>query len=208
MIRSLNFLLILFTLLCPLWVAAIPMTLTHQGHIIASDNTPMTGAFTVTFALYEQAEGGSAIWNESFPVVFDSGYYSVILGIDNALSPSDFTSDSLFLGVTLQGSTEMEPRHQITSVPFAFKAGEVVGRVDAQDGLFVGGEEVINSDGAWIGGEIQIAPTDTSCTSNTAGTLKWNTSLNRLEVCNGSLWEAVGTGSGSGSASIPEILSV
>ena len=210
MIRSLSifYLLLIITLLCPLSVGAIPGTLTHQGRIIDSDNNPMSGIFSVTFALYEQAESGSAIWNETLDIVFDDGDYSVVLGTENALTLSDFSSDTLFLSVTLQGSNEMEPRYQLTSVPFVFRAGEVTGRVDAEGGLFVDGEQVINSNGAWIGGEVQVAPTTAQCTNSTAGTLRWNDNENRLEVCDGSSWSVVGTGSGSDPGGVPSVTSV
>ena len=127
-----------------------PSFLSHQGRILQTDFTPVTGTATVTFAIYDTSNGGEALWAEEIEIAFDNGYYSVTLGTENALTRELFAQDNLYLGITLDGA-EFTPRPLLTSVPYAFNAGSVHGSVNATEGLWVGDTQVINSDGLWIG---------------------------------------------------------
>jgi len=76
------------------------------------DNT-----YNLTFKLYTQPIGGTAVWTEiQSDVEVTSGIYSTILGNIESL---DISFNQLYyLGVTV-GSTEMTPRIQLTSAPYA-----------------------------------------------------------------------------------------
>ena len=195
-------------LMVPLTTFAVPGYMTHQGKVIDSSNSPVTGVLEVTFTLYRQATGGAAIWTEPIDVAFDEGYFSVSLGTINTLDQDLFDGSDLFLGVTLDGQEEFEPRTQITSVPYAFLAESVIGKVDAIDGLSVNGTPVIDSNGHWLG-DVQVHSSDVSCSSERAGTLRWDSDQNKMQVCDGSQWGNMGSsGSGSGDLSLPEIASI
>jgi hypothetical protein len=81
----------------------------------------------VTFALYNQQDGGAAVWQETQNVTADSnGQYSVILGSTTATGlPDDLFSqqEQRWLGVQVQGQEE-QARVLLVSVPYAFKAHE------------------------------------------------------------------------------------
>ena len=127
---------------------AIPTFLTHQGKVSQSNGSPVVGSANTTFALYNQETGGSVIWTQTMAVTFDAGYFSVVLGPgDPELSTDVFDGSDLYLGITLEGMDEFAPRHSVTSVPYAFRAGSVTGEVNAVDGLTVDGAELVDSDG-------------------------------------------------------------
>ena len=204
----------LFLLTVPLTTFAIPAYITHQGKVIDSSNDPVTGVIEVTFSLYSQETGGSAVWTEDIDIAFDAGHYSVILGSANSLDPDLFDRNELFLGVALAQQNEFVPRSRITSVPYAFLAESVIGKVDALDGLSVNGTPLIDSNGQWMGllkvdGAVQIASSSATCTSELAGTFRWNSDQNQMQVCDGTQWGNIGgSGSGSGDLSLPEIASI
>ena len=145
-------------LLSPSTSLAVPQLLTHQGRVTLADNEPLTGSEDIQFSLYTAATGGSAIWSETLTITFDDGFYSVALGADsNNPIVDELDGGNHYLGIQIAGSNEFVPRHPITSVPYAIKAGSAVsadsvtGPVNAQDGLQVNNTEVIDSDGTWVG---------------------------------------------------------
>ena len=119
MARSIMFISV-FTLLVvlflPLSLGAVPTSLRHSGHILQSNNEPLSGSSNVTFTLYNNAD--QILWSEEISVTFDDGHYSVELNTDDV-----FDSSTVFLGVTLEGQEEFTPRVRLTSVPYAFRSG-------------------------------------------------------------------------------------
>jgi hypothetical protein len=81
----------------------------------------------VTFAIYQQQDGGAPIWLETQNVTTDStGRYSVLLGSTrNEGVPAELfdTQEQRWLGVQVQGQPE-QARVLLVSVPYAFKAHE------------------------------------------------------------------------------------
>lgn len=205
----------LFLLATPAF--AVPTLLSHQGHVLDATNQPVTGVAAITFTLYEEAEGGTAVWTETIDVVFDNGFYSVVLGTETTLDPSVLDVSSLYLGVTLAGQNEMSPRAQVTSVPYALRAitadhAVTSDRAETSSTVSLGdGTPVIDGTGRWIGlldvqGEVRVADTGVSCSSDLAGALRWNTDATTLQVCDGTSWTSVG--SGQGSCSPPTVFSI
>lgn len=47
--------------------------------------------------------------------------------------------------------------------------------------------------GVWVAGEAVIGNTSLSCSSATAGALRWSSSNQYLEFCNGTAWNSIGT---------------
>jgi hypothetical protein len=102
--------------------ATILQTINYQGYLSATDGTPVNSAVNVTFALYAAASGGNALWTESQSVTPANGVYSVQLGRIKPLAGL-FVNDTLFLGVQVGTDAEMTPRQQLTTAPYAFRAG-------------------------------------------------------------------------------------
>ena len=138
---------------------AIPVQLSQQGRILDGDGTPVEGNQFISFALYEELEGGNAIWEESLFLTVTNGYYSTVLG-DNPLYPIDasfLTSEELFMEIGIN-NTPLEPRQPLSSAPYARRAeiAEKIegGTVDAAQ-ISVGGQLVVDSSGAWVGPSVQ-----------------------------------------------------
>jgi hypothetical protein len=85
------------------------------------------GSAVVTFALYGEPSGGSAIWSERQTVaVAADGRYSVLLGSESpdGLPPEVFGAGAArWLGIAVDGEAELE-RALLVSVPYAMKAAD------------------------------------------------------------------------------------
>lgn len=100
-------------------VLAQTATLGIQGILKkANGNAVEDGAYSLRFRLYEQAEGGTHIWEETQPdVEVVGGIYTATLGSVVAL---DAPFDTIYyLGVTVGSTSEMLPRIRLTTAPYA-----------------------------------------------------------------------------------------
>ncbi len=96
-------------------------TIPYQGRLADASGAPVNGAVMMTFKLYDIDSGGVALWTETWPSVqVNGGLFNVLLGSITSIPQSTFAdNDSLWLGVTVGGDSEMTPRVQLGSVPFA-----------------------------------------------------------------------------------------
>jgi len=86
--------------------------------------------YNMEFRLYDVPTGGVPLWEEFWTgansVAVSDGLFNVMLGsIDNTLASSIEGQDELHLGITVGSDSEMTPRVQLGSVPFAMNAGWV-----------------------------------------------------------------------------------
>lgn len=110
------------TFASPQQAAYTPSTVGFEGQLADSSGSPVTdGAYSVTFRLYSQASGGTALWTETQSVDVADGLYSVQLGTVTTLDADDFSGDR-WLGIQVSGDSEMSPRIAISAVPFALNA--------------------------------------------------------------------------------------
>jgi Collagen triple helix repeat (20 copies) len=131
--------------------AQVPSLLNQQGRLFDADGVPLEGSVDFEFAVYSSASGGTPVWSETQSVTLDEGYYSVRLGTVTPIDLSVFNGTTLYyLGVTVEDDEEMEPRQPLVSVPYAFLANNVTGDITPAS-VTVGGAEVINSSGEWVG---------------------------------------------------------
>ncbi|MCK5355242.1 MAG: tail fiber protein [Methyloprofundus sp.] len=112
----------------------VPPLINYQGLLTDSEGLPLAnGTKKLTFNIYDEA--GVKKWGPqvfpSVPVI--NGYFNVILGPvktdangvpdQNSLSILDaFNSSNRYLGVTVENGTEVMPRQQILSTPYALTA--------------------------------------------------------------------------------------
>jgi hypothetical protein len=99
--------------------AQIDKRLSVQGLLKKASGVAVNdGMYTITFKLYDQATGGTALWSDVLPTEVSSGIYSATLGrTGNTLDALPF-DQMYYLGVTV-GSTELTPRTPLTSAPYA-----------------------------------------------------------------------------------------
>lgn len=100
-------------------VYAQSANLSIQGILKNSDGTAVDdGNYAMTFRLYESDAGGTPVWEEEQPSVeVKGGVYSALLGSTNALDAP--FNVPYYLGVSIEGSTELVPRVALTFSPYA-----------------------------------------------------------------------------------------
>jgi len=118
--QALRFMVLAMIVLCSSLFSELhaQASLSIQGILKKSNGVAVEdGTYSITFRLYTDQTGGSAIWTEmQSGVEVSSGIYSTILGNTNDLNvPFDTV---YYLGVTI-GSSELTPRIQLTSAPYA-----------------------------------------------------------------------------------------
>ena len=153
-----KWMLVLLTLVLSRVALAVPTEMAHQGRVFDADGQPLAGQHDMVFRLYDDLEGGDPVWSEERTVDFVQGFYAVQLGDLQTSAPLDdqvFAGGTMYLEVELDGVV-FTPRQRIGSVPYAQRAAtadSVHGSVDA-DNVAVGGSEVIDQDGNWVGGSV------------------------------------------------------
>lgn len=103
--------------------AAAPGVMTYTGTLLDSQGKPVTGLTTLTFRLYGQPSGGTAVWEDVLSVSPDSsGWFAAQLGatLGQPLTPALFRAP-LWLGIQVASDgQEMSPRLALTAAPYAF----------------------------------------------------------------------------------------
>ena len=108
--------------------SSVPRLIQFSGVVRDRHGEPIGGVATrLTFSVYEEPQGGAALWMESQVVELDEqGRYTVQLG---ATSPDGLplelfpSGQSRWLGVQVESRDE-EPRVLLVSVPYALKAAD------------------------------------------------------------------------------------
>ena len=103
--------------------AQIPRILSFQGVLTDSANTPKPdGQYSVTFSLYEQSGGGSAIWIETQLVDVQHGLISTSLGEQTLFYDSFKFDRPYWLAIRIGSDPEMSPRLPFRSVAYSMSA--------------------------------------------------------------------------------------
>jgi len=143
-----SFILILsLYLVIPLLFAQTPRLLNYQGKLIQSDGTPISVEKTITFSIYPDSAGGTALWAEVQKVTVDNGVFNVLLGGVTPFPDTMFTGvGANYLGIKIGSNPEMQPRYRLGSVAYAIKANYADTALVARK-LFADKFEI---DGDWI----------------------------------------------------------
>jgi len=125
--------------------------------MLDTDSVPLEGERTVTYRLFDAAEGGATVWEETVEISLTNGFYTTILGAEEEDNPLDIEvleQAPLWLAIQLEGEAPMYPRTAIHSVPYATLAGSAEqvsgGTVNASE-VSILGTPVIDEDGRWVG---------------------------------------------------------
>ncbi|MEM3484077.1 MAG: hypothetical protein QXI12_00460 [Candidatus Methanomethyliaceae archaeon] len=116
--------------------------LSYQGKLLDTNMKPVEGDKTITFSLWDQAVGGTKLWEETqTKVAVRRGLFHVLLGSVRPLPQDIFRADKLlYLEVQIQGESPLTPRTQLTAVPYALVANRLAGQVaetQLQSGAYV-----------------------------------------------------------------------
>ena len=137
-------------------------TLHFQGQLYGAHGA-VNASFPMTFHLYQEAEGATPLWTESWaavPVV--DGTFLVELGAQTPLTDLGDLDRSLYLGIVVGDHAEMTPRLLLGTAlraRWAFHAQDVTDEDINPRTVSVGGRLVIDDSGAWVGsGGAEMGP--------------------------------------------------
>jgi len=102
-------------------------TIAYQGRLADAEGNALTDTVNMSFRLYSAASGGASLWEEQWTgttsLQVSDGLFNVMLGSVSPIPQDVITGNSnLFLGITVGTDSEMSPRVQLGSVPFATQA--------------------------------------------------------------------------------------
>ena len=94
--------------------------LSIQGVLRNANGTAVeNGQYDIVFRLWDAPTNGTQIWEEEIlQVDVEGGIYSVVLGQASTPLDASFT-EQYYLGVSIEGGTELIPRAPLTSSPYA-----------------------------------------------------------------------------------------
>lgn len=122
--RNICSILALSFLFIVMWAAiagvaiAVPNSMNIQGKLTSSSGTLQTGTFNFTFRIYDSFTSGNLLYEKNTTATTDArGVYDVILKDINLTF-----QDQLYLAVKVGSDGEMEPRINLTSSPYSFRA--------------------------------------------------------------------------------------
>jgi len=110
--------------------AEVPHLISFQGRLTTAEGDTVTGDHDLTFKLYNAS--GDELWSETHhdvPIV--AGLYNVMLGSETPFPAAVDFSEQYYLGVTVDGGTEMTPRYQLGASPYALNL-QSMGASDGQ----------------------------------------------------------------------------
>lgn len=116
--------LVVFVALTSTAAAAVPRLINYQGALTDSRGVAVEGTHTLTFSFYSSTDAGApALWKEEHRNIdVNDGLFHVILGSVNPIPDKTFASGQLWIGISVDNDPEMEPRMQMTAVPWAVRA--------------------------------------------------------------------------------------
>ena len=95
-----------------------PNSMSVQGRLTNPSGVIQTGAFNFTFRIYDNFTGGNMLYETNISSATDSrGIYDLVLKDVNVTF-----ENQLYLAVKINNDSEMEPRANLTSVPYSFRA--------------------------------------------------------------------------------------
>ena len=115
---------------CGTVMADVPDFVTYSGRLTDGTAWGKSEVMALTFRIYDQAEAGDPLWEQSFPAVaVEDGHFSVILGDgknpadDSDLNVTDIFADhdqtwvTVCVGEGCLVGDELMPRQAVGSVP-------------------------------------------------------------------------------------------
>jgi hypothetical protein len=146
MIFALGLLTLAFTVVA---YGAAPQMLNYQGRLTGTSGDPVSGTYSMTFAIYDDSTGGNPIWSEASDVYVNEGIFSVILGSQVPIDDTVFAEPDRWLQLAVEGE-DVVPRTRLTSVAYSHR----VSTVDGASGGIIQGDLRVAGD---LGGERQPA---------------------------------------------------
>ncbi|MFA6235197.1 MAG: tail fiber domain-containing protein [Bacteroidota bacterium] len=126
-----SFIAVLFVLSFTAY-SQIPRTISYQGVLAdAQGNLVSDGNHQLSLKLFDAATNGNQLFEETQTVPVVKGLFNAIIGSVTPLPAALSFDRAYFLGVSIDGESELTPRTPLTAVPYALRAE----RADLADAL-------------------------------------------------------------------------
>lgn len=125
-----------------------PQTIGYQGRLLSSSGEPVSGTLSITFRIFDSAEGGNELWSETHSSVnVDEGYFDVTLGEVFSYPFEDLKDEpALFLEIQVGSDQPLSPRTKLSSVPYAMEAKTMPGFDPGQNNVVSGSHVLVSGD--------------------------------------------------------------
>jgi hypothetical protein len=113
--------------LAPVASGEVPEIISYQGVLTDANGSPLNGSYDITVNIYDQALGATPLWGETHTgVSVSKGVFNVMLGKVNPFPVGLDFSVPYWLGIAINGGSELAPRLEFASVGTAFMSKSVV----------------------------------------------------------------------------------
>ena len=138
--------------------AQIPRIISYQGILADNKGVPVTdGDHTLALTLYPTKTGTSFVYSKNTTVATKNGTFSVLL---DSIPGSVLFDKQYFLGISIDGGTELYPRTPLVSAPYALNQSSASGITSIQN--FDASMTVANTTGP----SVQISVADNGITTS------------------------------------------
>lgn len=185
---------------------AVPGQIDYQGTLSDPSSGMMysDGVYEIDFRVWNAANGGTCLWGAKYSVMVRNGFFNVRLGDENATAltgansptyglrefwkamwPSESEDNTRYLGVTLYANadgkeieepTELMPRQQLLSSPFAFRAQTAKYAEGAEGDFAVSGKMTVEGTATFNGNVVFPSGLASTAPTQQVGPLKTWTS--------------------------------
>jgi len=104
-------------------ISEVPQMINYQGKVTDPDGNLIEGTHQIIFSIYDILEGGSPLWADTQSIVIENGLFNVLLGSVHPIPENIFNGAVKYLGVKVEDDSEINPRTELVSVPYAFRSG-------------------------------------------------------------------------------------
>ena len=123
-------------------LADVPKELHYQG-VLTDDNGDVVDCpdafscngltYDMTFRLYDQAQGGTVLWEEKHAAVsIRTGLFNLELGSFVPIQGEILSSGTVYLGLTINDTEELQPRQRIVAAAFSIRSALAENALNAQ----------------------------------------------------------------------------
>ncbi|MEW5874387.1 MAG: hypothetical protein AB1752_04305 [Candidatus Zixiibacteriota bacterium] len=104
-------------------LTAVPPLINYQAVLSDDSGVPLPdGNYSVTFRIWDDESGGSAVWQEGRLITVQRGLFNVLLGAVVPIPDSVFASPDRWLGLQVGLNAETAPRTRLVSIPYAWES--------------------------------------------------------------------------------------
>ncbi len=128
-------------------LADIPEIISYQGVLRDGSGNPVPDDdYLVTFRIYDVETGGTPLWTEDQSLTATGGTINAHLGSVTTLTTLEFDVP-YWLGISIEGGTELAPRTAFTTVPYAGHAAFADECAEADDDWEIDGDDIYHDVG-------------------------------------------------------------